>query len=144
MAKSILPKIQNETDNKNTPHEDLGFIIDNARNFFHVPKEVGPNSLFQYCYIFSLSNDFSGHVTLFNSMYSFYRGLTIASFNTIAISTVLIIRNFTLLQNTQLCIFFGLQILSTYIFNNRKKRFWTYTREKILITFDILSKGLID
>ncbi len=140
-----------ERKKKEENDKDLNFVMDKAREFFSLPKELSGKKVWQYCYLYALSNDFSGHVALFNSMYSLYRGFWVASYvGGICSGVVLlvqcvnsVINKFSVYPDWKLfvftCVTFGLGIL----FNRRKKRFFKYMGEKTLITFDILSKDLI-
>ncbi|MCL5073661.1 MAG: hypothetical protein M1308_22620 [Actinobacteria bacterium] len=137
-----------EKDKKEERKKDLSFVIDKARSFFNLSKTMPDRIIWQYCYLFALSNDFSGHVTLFNSMYSLYRGLWVASSNTFIISTMILliqlivffISKLTIFPNWKLIPFTLVISVFSIMFNRRKKRFFNYMSEKTLITFDILLK----
>lgn len=129
-------------EKKNEKNNDLDYIFENAREFFVLPKKIKTKDIFQYCYLVSLSNDFSGHVSLFNSMYSLYRGLFVSSaihfFSYLTVAVLALIFGYVLPIWIYLVILFSLIV--TLLFYNRKERFFKYFGEKVLISFDILSK----
>lgn len=141
-----------ERKKKEEKKKNFSFVMEKAKDFFNLPKELSEKDVWQYCYLYALSNDFSGHIVLFNSLYSLYRGFWIASsigfigsvIVLIVQFEILFISRFTIFPDWKLFIFalivYGLSIL----FNSRKKRFFDYMGEKTLITFDILSKNLLN
>ncbi|MBD3270687.1 hypothetical protein GF376_04120 [Candidatus Peregrinibacteria bacterium] len=147
--KKLFKNLKSENEKKVESKKQWTYITDKAQNFFELPQSIKQNQIFKYCQLYALSNDFSGHVRLFNSMYSLYRGFftsTLLNLLTIIIFwlNTWILNQFTLPQVPGLFYWFILsQIFLCWIFKNRKNRFWDYMGEKTLITFDILSKKLI-
>jgi len=141
-----------EKKKKEEKHVDLAFITAKAREFFSLPKELPDKFVWQYCYLYALSNDFSGHVALFNSLYSLYRGFWIATLIGMFVSLVIflqqvvvsIINKFSIWPDWRLFVFALFAFLSAMLFSKRKERFFNYMNEKTLITYDILVKNLID
>lgn len=124
------------------------FIMKRSRIFFHLPKKIEDKDVWQYCYLYSLSNDFSGHIALFNSLHSLYRGFWIASFIAFIVSLLAMTLQIIVFITTKYKQYpdwrLGIYILATFgfslLFNIRKKRFFVYLGKKVLIAFDILSK----
>lgn len=147
--KKIIKKIKSESEKKEITKEKWAYITDKARSFFQLPENLTQSQIFKYCQLYALSNDFSGHVNLFNSMYSFYRGFFISTllnllFAAVYWTNILILNQFSLPNAGRLFYWFIIsQFLLCCIFKNRKNRFWDYMGEKTLITFDILSKKII-
>lgn len=133
-------------EKKDGNNEELGYIMDNAKKYFDLPPQMSAKYAFQYCYLFVLANDMSSHVTLFNSLYSLYRGFFVSSIiNSISFSILLvlsfIIESFTSLRsNNWLYLLVISQFFFCWLFHNRKRRFFIYLEEKTLIAFDILTK----
>ena len=128
-------------------------LNENTRKHFNLPDNLEDGDVWNYCYLYSLANDFSGHIALFNTLYSFHRGLWVASSFVFLVSSFVIIMKvvinillmqFTIYIDWRLVIFAFSFFVIAQIFDKRKKRFYNYTGEKILITFDILSKDLLD
>lgn len=147
ITKKIFKKTKSEEDKKNEKNNDLKFIEEKAKKFFELPENIKQKYIFKYCQLYALSDDFSGHVALFNSMYSFYRGFFIASLLSLIIGLVVLFLSFfySIVSHIKTDLIFWLfilvEIFLLWIFNKRKNRFWDYMGEKTLITFDILSKN---
>ena len=147
-----------ESRKKNEKNKNFAFVVEKGRKFFDLPLELSDREVWQYCYLYALSNDFSGHVLLFNSMHSLYRGFWVASglgflfgaaVTIIQLVSFAIDKFFTKTGNYNfpswtLIVFIGITFVFYVLFNRRKKRFFEYMGEKTLITFDILSKKLIN
>lgn len=131
-----------EEQKKDNPAKNLPFVIQGAKRFFGLANSVLDKYVWQYCYLYALSNDFSGHVVLFNSMYSLYRGFWIASLIGLLISGIVVIAQ-SFFYDWKLVTYMLVFFCMTIVFNRRKKRFFDYLGEKTLITFDILSKDIL-
>ena len=142
-----------EKKKKEEEKKELEFVIQDAKDFFDLPKELSGKTVWQYCYLYALSNDFSGHISLFNSLHSLYRGLWISSSLAFIASSIILISQIILLflklywstslsfpLDLWLFIFALFMLVFAILFNRRKKRFFDYMGEKTLITFDILKK----
>ena len=135
--------IKEKKDEKN---DSFSYIFEKAKKYFNLEDNVSPRYVFQYCYLYALSNDFSGHVKLFNGMYSLYRGLFCVSIINMSFHTItLMIQLIFKYSITSLSIIGTLTIIMllfffSWLFYNRKGRFYKYMSEKTLITFDILMK----
>jgi hypothetical protein len=140
---------------KEEQKNELGFVMKKARTFFDLPKEMSDKQVWQYCYLYALSNDFSGHILLFNSLHSLYRGLWVASGVGFLFLLASII--FTAITKclesgwSSICwvqpekFLFLLVLWGAFrLFNQRRKRFFAYMGDKVLVTFDILSKGKLN
>lgn len=142
-----------EKSKKDEKNKQYDYIINNARTFFSLPENMAEKIVWQYCYLFALSRDFSGQINLFNSLHSLYRWIWIASTITAIITIAIILINYItwwlgITFLTQLnCIWVSIFILLlwaiSYLFNERRKRFLWYMSDKVLIQFDILSKKLL-
>jgi membrane protein implicated in regulation of membrane protease activity len=138
-----------EKKKKDEKQKDLSFVTDKAREFFQLPEGLSEKYVWQYCYLYALSNDFSGHVALFNSLHSLYRGFWVASNIGLIVSSVMFVTQlavaifykFTIWPEWKFGIFAIVFFLLSRLFRKRRERFFTYMSEKTLITYDILSKG---
>lgn len=141
-----------EKKKKEEKNKNFLFVMEKARTFFNLPENLPEKYVWQYCYLYSLSNDFSGHIALFNSMYSLYRGFWLASslgfIGSISILVAQFVHYFvpqyTAYSAWRLLIFVCIMLVSSVLFSRRKKRFFYHTGEKTWITFDILSKNLLN
>lgn len=115
------------------------YVYERARKVFKLPKKLNNNNVFQYCYIYALSHDESGHIKLFNALYSLYRGLyTVSLMNTILLTGfVLAISVQKIPFSLHLIPLFIVNMLLTYLFGSRRKRFYRYLGVKVLVTADI-------
>lgn len=147
--KKLFKNLKSEKTKKEESKKQWTYITEKAQNFFELPPSIKQNQIFKYCQLYALSNDFSGHVSLFNSMYSFYRGFFISTLLNLLFAAIFwtntwILNQFHIPKVTELFYWFAIsQIFLCWIFKNRKNRFWDYMGEKTLITFDILSKNLL-
>lgn len=141
-----------EKKKKEEKKKNLDFIMVRARQFFALPETLSEKDLWQYCYLYALSNDFSGHITLFNSIHSLYRGFWIASaigfigsaFIFIKQIVLYFVTGYAMVPDWKILLFAVATLLLAILFNRRKKRFFEYMGEKTLITFDILSKNILN
>ncbi len=120
-------------------------ILENGKVFFGLDDNIPNSKVFNYCYLYSLSNDISGHISLFNSLHSFYRGLYMSALiSSIFFFFILILsfflKDFLIYSNLWFWITLILLIGQTILFRNRRKRFFKYLGDKTLITFDILMR----
>lgn len=135
-----------EDDKKEKGDDQFAYIYEKAKKFFNLPKEIKQKILFQYCYLYALSNDLGGQIALFNSTYSFYRGLFISSLTNFIILLILGVSSFFIQQtaflktNFLFYLFIISNIAIVFLFYNRKARFFKYFGEKVLINFDIISR----
>lgn len=123
-------------------------ILERGKNFFNLEKSISNSKVFTYCYLYSLSNDFSGHISLFNSIHSFYRGLYMSASISAVVYLGLVIpmkfmKDIELYSDLWFWIVFLLLVGQAFLFRNRRKRFFKYLGDKTLITFDILMKGKV-
>ncbi len=135
-----------EEDKKEKGNDQFIYIYEKAKKFFNLPNEIKQKIVFQYCYLYALSNDLGGQIALFNSSYSFYRGLFISSSINFAILLILGMSSFFIQQtaflktNFLFYLFIILNFAIVFLFHNRKERFFKYFGEKVLINFDIISR----
>lgn len=131
-----------ENKENNEFHQE---ILKNGKVFFGLDDNMPNSKAFNYCYLYSLSNDFSGHISLFNSLHSFYRGLYMSALISSIFFIFLLVLSFFLkdlviFSNFWFWISLILLIGQTILFRNRRIRFFKYLGDKTLITFDILMK----
>ncbi len=135
-----------EDDKKEKGDDQFAYIYEKAKKFFNLPNEIKQKILFQYCYLYALSNDLGGQIALFNSTYSFYRGLFISSLINFIILLIFGLSSFFIQQmaflkiNFLFYLFIILNMAIVFLFYNRKERFFKYFGEKVLINFDIISR----
>jgi len=135
-----------EEDKKEKGNDQFAYIYEKAKKFFNLPNGLKQKIVFQYCYLYALSKDLGGQIVLFNSSYSFYRGIFISSSINFVILLTLGVLSFFIEQVAFLKtdILFYLLIVSNaaivFLFYNRKERFFKYFGEKVLINFDIISR----
>ncbi len=124
-----------DQDNSNK----FNYIKEKAYKFFDLKTEKQKDLVFSYCNLYSLWNDISWQLALFNWTYSLYRWLFIWT----ALSVLLSIWFIIYLRSTvkfPVCITIVsiTLLIIMIIFYQRKKRFHKYTTEKTYIIFDIL------
>ena len=135
-----------EDDKKGKGDDQFAYIYEKAKKFFNLPNEIKQKIIFQYCYLYALSNDLGGQIALFNSTYSFYRGLFISSLINFIILLIFGLSSFFIQQmaflkiNFLFYLFIILNMAIVFLFYNRKERFFKYFGEKVLINFDIISR----
>jgi len=110
-------------------------ILNIAREKFNL-KEKTDNEVYRFCYMLSLSKDFSGQVETFNAYYSLYRGWFIV----FVFQTFFLVYHLIVAFNFTNLIFFFISLVITILFCLRLKRFYNYCREKTLQTFLIINK----
>lgn len=143
LSKKLL---KDEEDKKEKGNDQFIYVYEKAKRFFNLPDEIKQKNVFQYCYLYALSNDLGGQIALFNSSYSFYRGLFISSSINFIIILMLGVSSFFIPQTAFLktdflfYLFIILNIAIIFLFYNRKERFFKYFGEKVLINFDIISR----
>jgi membrane protein implicated in regulation of membrane protease activity len=141
-----------EKKKKEEKKENFNFVMQKARKLFDLPNDLSEKIVWQYCYLFALSNDFSGHIELFNSMHSLFRGFWIGSyigfigslFVLITEVVAFFVSKYTKIPDWRLLLFALITLGLSVLFNRRKKRFFEYMGEKVLITFDILSRDVLN
>jgi len=124
-------------ENKKDFSESEKEILEKAKKYFEVEKN-SLNEIYLLCYMFASAKDITGQVQSFNSYYSLYRGwMIIFSLNSIFTLYLFIINWFSLLFLS----IFIISLLLVWLFYRRSKRFYAYSRGKVLQTFIILSKN---
>lgn len=114
-------------------------ILKEAAKYFKVEK-YSLNEIYSLCYMLSSARDVTGQVQSFNSYYSLYRGwMIIFIINSIFTLVIFILNWFSLLY----LLIFIFSCILVWLFYKRLKRFYLYSRNKVLDTFIILSKNKI-
>lgn len=123
-------------ENKEDFSENEKKVLEECRSFFGI-KAADLKEVYQVCYMYSLANDSTGHVELFNAYYSLYRGwfVVFSGATLITMWQLIISPNPLLLMTMSLSL--GLAIL----FNNRRHRFFSYARSKTLQNFLLVTHG---
>lgn len=110
-------------------------VLQQAEEYFELKKQ-DENRLWDICYMFASAKDITGQVQAFNSYYSLYRGwLVVFIFESLFLLYFLISA-----CNLKTLLLFLTSIFIAIIFYRRSKRFWNYTRNKVLETFIIVKK----
>ena len=129
-------------ENKNSSDNSYDFIVEKVKKVFWLANETKIGMVFQYAYLSSVWKDPSWQIALFNSLYSFYRGL----YTTTLLATIVFLWFIVyswILCNTRLIMINTLWLLIScslvYVFNQRKDRFYQYMWQKVWIIFDILN-----
>ncbi len=121
-------------EDKNSFNEKEKEILKEAEKYFRLKKQ-GLSRLWNLCYMFSTAKDITGQVQAFNSYYSLYRGWFIVFLlQSLFFIYLLFIGSFNLI----FLIYFLLSTLLALVFYRRSKRFWKYTRNKVLETFVVV------
>jgi len=110
-------------------------VLEQAREYFGLQKQ-DENRLWNFCYMFANAKDITGQVQVFNSYYSMYRGWLV-----IFILESLFLFYFLISAYEWKTLFLFLtSVFLAVIFSRRSRRFWNYTRNKVLETFVIVKK----
>lgn len=108
-------------------------ILQQAKDYFKLEKQ-DDNKLWNLCYILASAKDITGQVQAFNSYYSLYRGWFVVS-----ILEALFLFSFLIIAyNHNTLILFSMSVFLSVVFHRRLKRFWKYTRNKVLETFVVI------
>lgn len=108
-------------------------ILQQARNYFKL-QNTNESKLWNLCYMFATAKDITKQVQSFNSYYSLYRGwLVIFVLESLFLLYFLIVKH-----NWQMLFWFLGSIFLAFIFYRRSRRFWEYTKDKVLETFIIV------
>jgi len=86
--------------------------------------------------MFASAKDITGQVQAFNSYYSLYRGWLIVFILEALFLLYLLISNY----DWKTLLLFITSVFLAIIFYRRSKRFWNYTRNKVLETFIVVKK----
>lgn len=106
-------------------------ILERAKAYFNVVKQSW-GEVYSLCYMSSSAKDITGQVQSFNAYYSLYRGwMMVFGLNSVSMLILNINHWFSLGYFS----FFVLSIILTWLFYNRSKRFYSYSRAKTLQTF---------
>jgi len=127
----------------------LNFLTpENKKNFTEAEKEIlqqvkkysqlegqSEKELWNICYMFALVKDATGQVQTFNANYGLYRGWLVV----FILQSVFLLYAMFLAYSQSTLILFIASIFLGYVFYERTKRFWKYTRDKALETFVIVN-----
>lgn len=108
-------------------------ILQQAEKYFKLQKQSYAR-LWSLCYMFASAKDVTGQVQAFNSNYSLYRGwLVVFVLESLFLAYFLIFA-----YNWCTLLLFAASVFFAIIFYGRSKRFWKYTRNKVLETFVVV------
>lgn len=110
-------------------------VLQQVKEYFGLQKQ-DENKLWNFCYMFASAKDITGQVQAFNSYYSLYRGWLVAF---ILESLFLLFFLISAYDWKTLLLFLTSGFLAI-IFYRRSRRFWNYTRNKVLETFIVVKK----
>jgi hypothetical protein len=123
----LVPENKEDFDDKQKE------ILQQAKKYFCLQKQ-DDNKLWNLCYIFATAKDITGQVQAFNSYYSLYRGWLVA----FTLESFFLLYFLIFAYNVNVLLLFLTSILLAIIFYRRSKRFWKYTRNKVLETFIVV------
>ncbi|BCX14583.1 MAG: hypothetical protein KatS3mg088_266 [Patescibacteria group bacterium] len=123
----LVPENKKDFDDKQKE------ILQQAKEYFGLHKQ-DDSRLWNLCYMLASAKDITGQVQAFNSYYSLYRGWLIVF---ILESLFLLYFIFSAFNLNTLLLFLA-SIFFSVIFYRRSKRFWSYTKDKVLETFVIV------
>lgn len=111
--------------------------LEKVKKYFEIEKQSW-EEIYLLCYMSSFAKDITGQVQSFNAYYSLHRGwMIIFGLNSISM-IILNIRFWFSINYSSLLL---LSIFLTWLFYNRSKRFYSYSRGKTLQTFLINLKN---
>jgi len=122
-------------ENKEDFDEKQKEILQQAKEYFGLQKQDDSRS-WNLCYMFATAKDITGQVQAFNSYYSLYRGWLVA----FILEFLFLLYFLIFAYSINVLLLFLLSILLAIIFYRRSKRFWRYTRNKVLETFVVVKK----
>jgi len=108
-------------------------VLKQARNYFGLDKQ-DDNEIWNICYMFASAKDITGQVQSFNAYYSLYRGW----FVIFVLESLFLFGHLAVSFSYQKLYLLLLSIFLSLIFYRRSRRFWKYTRAKVLETFVIV------
>lgn len=122
-------------ENKENFDEGQQEVLDEAKEYFGLQKQ-DKNRLWNFCYMFASAKDITGQVQSFNSYYSLYRGWLV----TFILESLFLLYFLISAYKLETLLLFLTSVFLFIIFYKRSKRFWNYTRNKVLETFIVVRK----
>lgn len=110
-------------------------VLQQAKEYFGLQKQ-DENRLWNICYMFASAKDITGQVQAFNSYYSLYRGWLIA----FILESLFLLYFLISVHDWKTLLLFLISVFLSIIFYRRSRRFWNYTRNKVLETFIVVKK----
>lgn len=110
-------------------------VLGQAKEYFGLQKQ-DENRLWNFCHMFASAKDITGQVQAFNSYYSLYRGWLVA----FILESLFLLYFLILAYDWKTLLLFLTSISIAIIFYRRSRRFWNYTRNKVLETFVVVKK----
>ena len=135
LINSIKPLRFLVMENKENFDDKQKEVLQQAKKYFGLQKQ-DKGRLWNFCYMFASAKDITGQVQAFNSYYSLYRGWLVA----FLLESLFLLYFLISVHDRKTLLLFLTSILFTIIFYRRSKRFWNYTRNKVLETFVIVKK----
>lgn len=122
-------------ENKENFDEKQKEVLEKAKEYFGLQKQ-DENGLWNFCYMFASAKDITGQVQAFNSYYSLYRGWLIV----FILESLFLLYFLISAYDWKTLWLFLISVFLAIIFYRRSKRFWNYTRNKVLETFIVVKK----
>lgn len=122
-------------ENKENFDDKQKEVLQQIKEYFGLEKQ-DENRLWNFCYMFSSAKDITGQVQVFNSYYSLYRGWLIV----FILESLFLLYFLISAYDWKTLLLFLTSVFLAIIFYRRSKRFWNYTRNKVLETFVIVKK----
>ena len=123
----LIPENKGDFDDKQKE------ILQQATEYFGVQK-LDNNRLWNLCYMLANAKDITGQVQAFNSYYSLYRGWLVV----FALEALFLLYPLFIAYHWKTLLLLLTSVFLSFIFQRRSKRFWYYTRNKVLETFVII------
>lgn len=110
-------------------------VLEQAKEYFGLQKQ-DENRLWNFCYMFANAKDITGQVQAFNSYYSLYRGWLIV----FILESLFLLYFLISAYDWKTLLLFLTSGFLAIIFYRRSRRFWNYTKNKVLETFIVVKK----
>ncbi len=120
-------------ENKTDFNEKEKEILEQARSYFGLEKQDN-SKLWNFCYMLASAKDITGQVQSFNAYYSLYRGWLVIFLS----ESIFLLGHIIFFFNYPKLYLLLLSVFLVIIFYRRSKRFWKYTRDKVLETFVVV------
>ncbi len=127
LLRFLVPEYKEDFDDKQKE------VLQQARDYFGLKKQ-DDDRLWNFCYMLASAKDITGQVQAFNSYYSLYRGWLVV----FALEGLFLIYFLFSAYSWNTLLLFLISAFLFFIFHRRSKRFWNYTRNKVLETFIII------
>jgi hypothetical protein len=138
MAQAIANQLikENKTDYSISQKK----ILIDIKKYFSVEEETD-NNAFGICYLWSISNDKTGHIISFNANYGLYRGWTIVLLiQSVILFSIILTQAFHCDYSMNIILGLNLCLILAFLTFKRSERFYKYISAKVFQTFIIYGK----